>query len=217
MYKLLMACLVAGPAAGLAACSPPYYPQNRVDWQITNHTADTLLLSVGYPLDSELVAPADVPLKRQAQTDDSLLQGYVGQRYPRFPLEHLVWHRGHWYWMRSAFAPLSPDWSDAKGHLHAAIVNRTAGILTYKLVPGGEHSLAGQYCLPCDTLPPALPPLVSVRLRQGRTQRALPVGRELNQLFRAQPHLWRAWLDWGKPTTYGYELRVGPGLTLNDE
>ncbi|RIY04822.1 hypothetical protein D0T11_21405 [Hymenobacter rubripertinctus] len=111
----------------------------------------------------------------------------------------------------------SPTWRDTAGKLHAAAVNRETGVIIYKLVPGGEHLLATQFCLPCDTLPPALPPLASLHLQQGQVQRTLPVGTQLNQLFQTQPHFWQEWLDWGKPTTYGYELRVGPALTLNDE
>ena len=216
MLTNLKAFLLVGAVATLAACTPRYNPANMVEWRITNHTADTLVLSVGYPLDSVVVPPTEVPRLRQAQTMDSLLQIYDGQRYPRWPLQHLAWHQSRWYWVRSNFTSPEPHWSDAAGNLHAAAVNRRAGILIYKLVPGAGHELAGVFCLPCDTLPPALPPLVSLRLRQGRAQRSLPLGPDLNKLFRAQPRPWREWLAWG-PTTYRYELRVGPDLTLNDD
>lgn len=217
MSKLLIACLLVGGAVGLTACSPPIHPQNRVEWNIINSTVDTLLLSVGYRLDSALVDPADVSRNRQVQTSDSLLQRYEGQRYREYPLDRLVWHRGRWYWVRNVHVTASPTWRDTAGKLHAAAVNRETGVITYKLVPGGEHQLATEFCLPCDSLSPALPSLISLRLRQGQAQRTLPTGAQLKQLFQEQPHLWQAWLDWGQPTTtYGYELRVGPGLTLND-
>ncbi|MGI4870391.1 MAG: hypothetical protein ACRYFX_04340 [Janthinobacterium lividum] len=212
MSKLLTACLLTGTTAGLAACSPPYNPEDKVEWYIANHTADTLLLRIRYRLDSVKVALADLPRLRQTQTADSL-----GQLNGLFSLDHLAWHRGRWYWVRNAYVTAFPFWSDAVGRLHAAATNRTAGIVTYKLMPGGKHYLTGQYCLPCDTLPPTLSPLVSLRLRQGQAQRDLPTGTKLNQLFLVQPHFWRAWLDWGKPTTYRYELSVGTGLAFNDD
>lgn len=180
-----------------------------------NHTGDTLLLTVRYRLDSAVVSASDVPRLRQAQTADSLALPHlrIGGHQP---LDHLVRHQGHWYWVRNAYATTLPYWSDASGNLHPAATNRTAGVITYKLVPGGGHEVAAQLCQPsCDTLPPALPPLVSLRLQQGRAQRALPIGTELNTLFQAQFSFWHGWLEWG-PTTYRYELCIGPGLVLDD-
>ncbi|MBO3273153.1 hypothetical protein [Hymenobacter defluvii] len=146
--------LLLSAVASLAACTPPYHPpQDRVEWHLMNHTGDTLLLTVRYRLDSAVVSASDVPRLRQAQTADSL-----GLPHLRIgghqPLDHLARHQGHWYWVRNAYATALPYWSDASGNLHPAATNRTAGVITYKLVPGGGHEVAAQLCQPsCDTLP----------------------------------------------------------------
>ncbi|AHJ95570.1 hypothetical protein [Hymenobacter swuensis] len=55
-----------------------------------------------------------------------------------------------------------------------------------------------------------------MRLGQGQARRTLPLGPPLNQLFQAEFSFWQGWLEW-EPTTYRYELRVSPGLVLNDD
>lgn len=218
VYKRLLTCLLVASSVGLLACTPArHYPMDAIELYVTNCTADTLLVSVGYRSDSTLLALPDLPRQRQAQTADSLLQDSTVQRNPKRLFSYLAWHRGRWYWVNS-YAPRDPTWRDAAGNLHAATVNDTTSEVTYKVIPGDKLQLSKYWSssLPDDTQPPELPSVVSVRLRQGRARRALPLGPELNQLFQARFSFWQSWLEWG-PTTYRYELHVGPGLTLNDD
>ncbi|MDO7847296.1 hypothetical protein Q5H92_13065 [Hymenobacter sp. M29] len=215
--RLLTGLLVAF-SVGLLACTPARYPpMDAIESYVTNRTADTLLVSVGYSSDSSLVAPADVPRQRQAQTADSLLLDSTVQRSPKRLFFYLAWYRRRWYWVYR-YAPRDPTWCDAAGNLHAATVNDTTGEVTYQVMPGDTLQLAKYWSSspPDDTDPLELPAIVSLRLRQGQARRSLPRGPELNQLFQAQFGFWQGWLEWG-PTTYRYELRVGPGLTLNDD
>ncbi|MBG8552556.1 hypothetical protein [Hymenobacter guriensis] len=190
---------------------------DAIELYVTNRTADTLLVSVGYDSDSTLVALPDVPRQRQAQTADSLLLDSTVQRSPKRLFRYLAWHRKRWYWVYR-HAPRDPTWRDAAGNLHAATVNDTTSEVTYKVMPGDKLQLSTyeSSALPDDTDPPELVSVVSLRLRQGQARRALPLGPELNQLFQAQFSFWQGWFELG-PTTYRYELRVSPGLALNDD
>lgn len=212
--KRLLTGLLVAFSAGLPACQSP--PMDAIEWSVTNGTADTLLVSVGYDSDSTLLARPEVPRQRQLQTADSLLQDLTVPRNPRRLFRYLAWHRRRWYWVFS-YAPRDPTWRDAAGNLHAAAVNDTTSEVTYQVLPGDQLPLAKyeSSALPDGTRPP-LPSIVSLRLRQGPARRALPLGPELNQLFQAQFNFWQGWLESG-PTTYRYELRVGPGLTLHDD
>lgn len=214
-YKRLLTGLLVAFSVGLQACESP--PMDAIELYVTNCTADTLLVSVGYYSDSTLLALPDVPRLRQAQTADSLLQDSTVQRNPKRLFRYLAWHRRRWYWVYS-YAPRDPTWRDAAGNLHAATVNDTTNEVTYKVRPGDKLQLSKyeSSSLPDDTRPPELPYIVSLRLRQGPARRALPLGPEPNQLFQAQFSFWQGWLE-GGPTTYRYELRVSPGLALNVE
>jgi len=218
IYKRLLTGLPVAFSVGLQACTPARHPpMDAIKVYVTNCTADTLLVSVGYDSDSTLVALPDVPRQRQVQTADSLLQDSTVQRNPKRLFRYLAWHRRRWYWVYS-YAPRDPTWRDAAGNLHAATVNDTTREVTYKVIPGDTLQMSTYWssALPDDTHPPELVSIVSLRLRQGPAWRALPQGSELNQLFQAQFCFWQGWLEWG-PTTYRYELRVGPGLTLNHD
>ncbi|SFQ82411.1 hypothetical protein SAMN04515668_4805 [Hymenobacter arizonensis] len=218
VYKRLLTGLLVASSAGLLACTPArHYPMDAIELYVTNCTADTLLVSVRYRSDSTSVAPPDVLRLRQAQTADSLLQDSTAQRNPDRLFAYLAWHRGRWYWVLS-YAPRDPTWRDAAGNLHAATVNDTTGEVTYKVLPGDKLQLSTYWSssLPDDTNPPELVSIVSLRLRQGQARRALPLDPEHNELFQARFSFWQGWLEWG-PTTYRYELHVGPDLTLNDD
>jgi hypothetical protein len=214
-YKRLLTGLLVAFSVGLQSCQSP--PMDAIELYVTNRTADTLLVRVGYDSDSTLLALPDVPRQRQAQTADSLLQDSTVQRNPKRLFRYLAWHRRSWYWVYR-YAPRDPTWRDAAGNLHAAMVDDTTGEVTYKVMPGDKLQLSTyeSSALPDDTDPPKLPRVVSLRLRQGPARRALPLGPELNQLFQAQFSFWQGWLEFG-PTTYRYELRVSPGLALNDD
>ena len=214
-YKRPLTGLLVAFSVGLQSCQPP--PMDAIELYVTNRTADTLQVSVSYSSDSTLVALPDVPRMRQAQTADSLLLDSTVQRNPKRLFGYLAWHHRRWYWVYS-HAPRDPTWRDAAGNLHAATVNDTTSEVTYQVMPGDTLQLAKYWSSPPpdDTEPPELTHIVSLRLRQGQARRALPRGPELNQLFQAQFSFWQGWLGWG-PTTYRYELRVSPGLALNDD
>jgi hypothetical protein len=218
VHKRLLTGLLVASSVGLLACTPVRHPpMDAIALYVTNCTADTLLVSVGYRSDSTLVAPPDVPRQRQAQTADSLLQGSTIQRNPERLFSYLACHRGRWYWVNS-YAPRAPTWRDAAGNLYAATMNGTTSEVTYKIVSGDKLQLSTYWssALPDDKDSPELVAIVSLRLRQGRARRALPLGPELNQLFQARFRFWQGWFEWG-PTAYRYELRVGLGLALNDD
>ena len=214
-YKCLLTGLLVAFCVGLQSCQSP--PLDAIELYVTNRTADTLLVSVGYDSDSSLVAPANVPRMRQAQTADSLLLDSTVQRSPKRLFFYLAWHRRRWYWVYR-YAPRDPTWRDAAGNLHAATVNDTTSEVTYKVMPGDNLQLSKyeSSALPDDTDPPELVSVVSLRLHQGQARRALPLGPELNQLFQARFSFWQGWFELG-PTTYRYELHVGRGLALNDD
>gem|GEM_PF-6063567 len=214
-YKRLLTGLLIAFSVGLQSCQSP--PMDAIELYVTNCTADTLLVSVSYSSDSTLLALPEVPRQRQLQTADSLFQDSTVQRNPKRLFRYLAWHRRRWYWVYS-HAPRDPTWRDAAGNLYAATVNDTTSEVTYKVIPGDKLQLSKyeSSALPDDTHPPELVSIVSLRLRQGQARRALPLGPELNQLFQAQFSFWQGWLELG-PTTYRYELRVSPGLALNDD
>jgi hypothetical protein len=197
MYKRPLTGLLVASSAGLLACTPARHPpMDAVESYVTNCTADTLLVSVGYSSDSTVVALPDVPRLRQMQTVDSLLQDLTVQRNPKRLFNYLAWHRRRWYWVNS-YVPRDPTWRDAAGNLHAATVNYTTNEVIYKIIPGDTLRLSRYWSssLPDDTHPPELPSVVSVRLGQGQAQRTLPLGPQLNQLFQAQFSFWQGWLE----------------------
>lgn len=215
IYKCLLTGLLVAFSVGLQACESP--PMDVIALYVTNCTADTLLVSVGYNSDSTLLTLPEVPRQRQLQTADSLLQDSTVQWNPKHLFRYLAWHRRRWYWVYS-HAPRDPTWRDAAGNLHAATVNETTNEITYKVIPGDTLQLSKyeSSSVPHDTQPPELPSIVSLRLRQDPARRALPLGPVLHQLFQARFSFWQGWLQRG-PTTYPYELRVRPGLALNDD
>lgn len=197
-FKGMRALCLLGLSAGFARCTPPHQDGGAVEWMVANHTSDTLLLLVRWPLDSIRVPPAALPRLRRELASDSTFS--LARKYPLHPLQRLTKHQAQWYWIAN------PGWTNPLNDAppSRAAVTKLAGMLTYKISPHGKQLVARGACLPCNSVPRV--PIVSLDLQQGPASRRRLLGNSPGG-FRAVPAT--------GTHTYRYQLTVGPGLTIN--
>ena len=182
----------------LGGCTPARHAGNTLEWVVTNATPDTLLVAVRYPLDSAVVPPAQLPVRRQQLARDS------SEQTRDAPLAHLARHQGHWYLVgsREGYVNTVLDHETLTGQ--QASVRRALGVVTYKLPPARTQLLTS---MPEPQPSRPVRAVVGGWVRQGGHQQALPAGPALLKLFQpvASP----------QSQTDRYQLTIGPGLTLN--
>ena len=190
---------------GFPSCTPAYHDKDEMDWVVVNHTADTLVVTVRYPLDSNVVSPDQVDAVRQQQRADSA--AHHGRGYFRQPLRRLSQYDGRWYrvdggggWINPFLdnaATVQADRFDELGawtsnpdlvNTHAlqeraARIDRLSGILTYHLPPQGMQLLTS---VPCPNNFRQL--LVSgLWLEQGATRRTVLARPPLTETYSLDP------------------------------
>ena len=188
------------------ACTPP--SKREVEWTVANRTADTLRVTVRYPLDSVRVPSSLVDSTRQYLAKDSTIEYWLR------PLDHLAYHDGQWYEVRCTFFLINSyhDYS-ADGVRHYARIDREVGALTYAVPPHSMQQLFESGGMPSDALSlPESQRMTGLRLQQHTNTRVVLPGRPIDEVFRQV----RTGQEYDNESVYRVELAVGSGLTINE-
>jgi hypothetical protein len=212
----------------LSDCTPPQ--QTHVDlleWVVANKTADTLVVTVRYPLDSARLSSAHAAQLQQVWRVDSA--AYEGRGFLRHPLRRLSVHQGQWYQVDTHQSEVNPFLDDAPdvraGYLDSlgiwmhfeantlanykltgrvARLDRLHGIITYLIAPYKRQVLATDGALNADSKA-----ILALTLTQGDAYRALLLGGSLANLFHKVENLPAQNYNW-----YQRQLTIGPALQI---
>jgi|GEM_PF-5406520 len=196
----------------LAGCTPADNAEDVLEWAVANHTADTLWVSVRYPLDSlRLTDEQQIDQFREQLRRDSL-RGDLSRYNSGGVLTRITPHRGEWYWVRSKEADVNAYLDNEQRW--ARLDNRTAGVLTYSVPPRCTQVLArtmtSSLGRPWWQRPskPRILPIVGLWLRQGVARCTLKPGQPLRACFRSE----RTGQEHQHSARSRVTLTVGPGL-----
>lgn len=149
--------------AVLFACQ---LPPRTLDWEIANQTADTLVVTTRYALDSTVVTPADITA-----------MGRHASGNLTFPLNRLVRYQKSWYHVHNTNDDgiLVIMYNKVNHTRRGAQVDTVHGRITYSIPPGETHSLAaaGYDGSEWEEGGHLTLPFAELWVRQGRVRRAL--------------------------------------------
>jgi hypothetical protein len=152
----------------ISGCTPA--TDVTLNWQIVNHTTDTLFVTTRYALDSVLLSPDAV----KKWTQDSVVQW---KQYPIGPLNRITNHGGRWYAIEPSWLGINtkmysgPDNTEIRN----ARINPAQGSVIYPMPPGTTQILAAIIISGAGTVHDGddIPPFIELKLGQGNIQRVL--------------------------------------------
>jgi len=193
----------------LTGCTPA--ATSALDWQIANQTADTLVVTTRYALDSIVLSPDEV---KRWTLEDSV---YGGGQGVSGPLHRVAYHQGRWYLVEEA------NYTGIMVYMYGGInnteitkaqVDSVHGRVTYRVPPGNTQLLAGREISgSAQQLDAAAqrPPFLVLHLQQGLARRTLEQGISLTKAFEKR----QTGREYSNNSQYLFQLTVGPELTLN--
>ena len=193
----------------LTGCTPA--ATTALDWQIANQTADTLVVTTRYALDSTVLSPDEV---KRWTLEDSV---YGGGQGVTGPLHRVAHHQGRWYLVEEA------NYSGIMVYMYGgtnnteitqAQVDPVHGRVTYRVPPGNTQFLAGREISGSTQHLDAAaqrPPFVVLHLQQGLARQTLEQGPYMTEAFQKR----QTGREYNNNSHYLFQLTVGPKLTLN--